>query len=237
MNKWTTKSGYEILQIMSGRSNVFLLMSNDKKYLIDTSTSSNWEKLDNALKSLGIGKIDYLILTHTHHDHAANARKIKDNYNASVIVHRNEAIHLINGEAVLPQGTNPFTKALVNLLGKRIESKFNFEPCSYDILVDSIYDLKDLGINAYILHTPGHSTGSMSLIIDEDIAIVGDAMFGVLKKNVYPPYADNSIELVNSWDKLLSTNCNLFLPAHGSYKDKIELKNNYDQKIKPRIKR
>ena len=232
MNTWKTKSGYTISQIMSGRSNVFFIESGEKYFLIDTSTSSNWEKLNSTLKSMGISKIDYLILTHTHHDHAANAKRIKDNYNASVIVHQNEAVHLIKGEAILPQGTNVFTKTLINLLGKRFEPQFDFESCSYDIAVDSIYDLKSLGLNAYILHTPRDSTGSMSLIIDDEIAIVGDAMFGVLRKSVFPPYADDSKELVNSWEKLLSTNCKLFLPAHGSADSRKQLKQNFNRKMK-----
>lgn len=232
MNTWKTKSGYTILQVMSGRSNVFLIENGEKYFLIDTSTSGNWEKLDNVLQTMNINKIDYLILTHTHHDHAANARRIKDEYNASVIVHQNEAVHLIKGEAVLPQGTNVFTRTLVNLLGKRVEPQFNFEPCSYDITVNSIYNLKGLGLNAYILHTPGHSTGSMSLIIDDEIAIVGDAMFGVLKKSVFPPYADDTKELINSWEKLLSTNCKLFLSAHGSVNNRKQLKQNFKRKMK-----
>ena len=232
MNTWKTKSGYIISQIMSGRSNVFLVKNNEKHFLIDTSTSGNWDKLDRTLKSICISKIDYLILTHTHHDHAANAKRIKDNYSASVIVHQNEAVYLITGSAVLPQGTNAFTKTLISLLGKRMESRFNFEPCSYDIVVDSIYDLKNLGLNAYILHTPGHSFGSMSLIVDDEIALVGDTMFGILKKNVFPPYADNSKELINSWKKLLETSCKLFLPAHGATKDRKQLKQSLNRKMK-----
>ena len=231
MNTWKTKSGYTILQIMSGRSNVFLIENGEMYFLIDTSTKANWKKLDCTLKSIGISKIDYLILTHTHHDHVANAKKVKDEYNASVIVHQNEAVHLIKGEAVLPQGTNIFTRTLINLLGKRIEHQFNFEPCSYDITVDSICNLKSLGLNAYILHTPGHSTGSMSLVVDDEIAIVGDAMFGVFKKSVFPPYADDSKELINSWERLLSTNCKLFLPAHGSAKNRKQLKQNFNRKM------
>ena len=72
----------------------------------------------------------------------------------------------------------------------------------------------------------------MSLIIDDEIAIVGDAMFGVLKKSIYPPYADNSKELINSWEKLLSTNCKLFLPAHGSANSRKQLKQNLGRKMK-----
>jgi len=237
IKRWETPSGYMIVQILSGRSNVFLLTDGKTNILIDTSTDSNWNKLVNMLKSHSFNKIDYLILTHTHHDHAANAGKVKDKYGAIVIVHKNEALHLLNGKATLPQGTNPFTRALINWVGKKVESRFDYEPCSYDIEVDSAFSLKYIGFNAYLLHTSGHSSGSISLIIDDHIAIVGDTMFGIFKNSVFPPYADNPKELVNSWGKLLSTGCILFLPSHGSIKNETQLRKNYNKKMKSRMRR
>lgn len=231
IKKWKTPGGYMIVQILSGRSNVFLLTNGITNILIDTSTDSNWNKLVNRLQMHNLNKIDYLILTHTHHDHAANAGKVKDKYGASVIVHKNEALQLLNGEAILPQGTNLFTRTLINLVGKKVESRFDYEPCPYDIKVDLVFSLNDIGFNAYLLHTPGHSSGSISLIIDDHIAIVGDTMFGISKNSVFPPYADNAIELVSSWGKLLSTGCILFLPSHGSIKNETQLRKNYNKRM------
>jgi hydroxyacylglutathione hydrolase len=57
--------------------------------------------------------------------------------------------------------------------------------------VDSKLDLKDYGFNAYIIHTPGHTIGSMTVVIDDEIAIVGDSMFGIFKWSVLPPYAND----------------------------------------------
>ena len=108
------------------------------------------------------------------------------------------------------------TRFIVNVFGRRLSSRFNYEPCKHDISVDSCFDLKDFGFNAYLLHTPGHTTGSMSLIIDDEIAIVGDCMFGVFKWSILPPFADDSEQLIKSWGKLLSTNCSTFLPSHGT---------------------
>lgn len=230
IKKWETRGGYMIMQILSGRCNVFLLTDGKTNILIDTSTNRNRNKLVNMLELHNINKIDYLILTHTHHDHAANAKKIKDKYGAIVIVHKNESLRLIHGKAALPQGTNPFTRTLINRAGKKIESKFDYEPCPYDIEVDLVFSLKDIGFNAYLLHTPGHSSGSISLIIDDNIAIVGDTMFGIFKNSVFPPYADNIKELVNSWRKLLSTGCVLFLPSHGSIKNETQLRKSYNKK-------
>ena len=76
-----------------------------------------------------------------------------------------------------------------------------------------------------MIKTEGHSSGSISVIVDNEIAIVGDAMFGVFKNSVFPPYADNQTEMINSWNVLLDTDCNTFLPGHGK-----EIKKEFLQK-------
>jgi len=45
--------------------------------------------------------------------------------------------------------------------------------------------------------------------------LVGDTLFGIVPQKAFPPFADNKIDLFKSWEKLLTTNCRLFLPAHG----------------------
>ena len=74
-----------------------------------------------------------------------------------------------------------------------------------------------------IMHTPGHTSGSVSVIIDDEIALVGDTMFGIFRSSVFPPFADNIPELIRSWKSLLETECSLFLPSHGREKTREEL--------------
>jgi Zn-dependent hydrolases, including glyoxylases len=69
--------------------------------------------------------------------------------------------------------------------------------------------------NIRVISTPGHSIGSISVIVDNEVAIVGDALFGIFSNSVFPPFADDVKTLIDSWGKLLKTNCTLFLPAHG----------------------
>jgi glyoxylase-like metal-dependent hydrolase (beta-lactamase superfamily II) len=49
----------------------------------------------------------------------------------------------------------------------------------------------------------------ISIIIDDEIAIVGDAMVGTIPDSIYPPFADDKKLLIKSWKKLLKTaeNC------------------------------
>jgi glyoxylase-like metal-dependent hydrolase (beta-lactamase superfamily II) len=175
-----------------------------------------WPKLQKRLNKLNVKHIDYLILTHTHFDHVDNARRIREKYGAMVIVHKNEASCLSSGENYVPGGTNFFTRTIVSLVSRHRSPKLRSEPCEYDIVAEEILDLTDMGFNAYILHTPGHSSGSVSIIVDDEIALVGDTMFGIFPWSVFPPFADDVKQMTESWGKLLETNCRLFLPGHGT---------------------
>ena len=161
MKTWETKSGCRILQILSGRSNVFLITNGKKNILIDTSPENKWNKLEKKLIDLNINNIDYLILTHTHFDHAANAYRIKKKYNAQVFVHETEASYLTSGKNIIPNGTNLITRTLINLFANSLLPRLGYEPCQPDILVNSSLDLKEFGFEAYIIHTPGHTIGRL----------------------------------------------------------------------------
>jgi len=229
MKIWNTTGGCKVIQILAGRSNVFLVTEGIHNILIDTSIGMTWKLLKIHLNKLNIKHIDYLILTHSHLDHVANAFRIKEKYQAKVIIHKNEAYYLVSGKNHIPGGTSAFTRGLIKAVGF-LASLIKNKPCSYDILVESFLDLKEIaGINAFVLHTPGHSPGSVSVIIDNEIALVGDSMIG--SWGVFPPFADDVQELLESWRKLLDTNCMLFIPSHGTENSRELVEKEYNKKI------
>jgi hydroxyacylglutathione hydrolase len=230
MIAWETKSGYRVIRILSGRSNVFLIKNREKNILIDTSPAYRWKKLEKALQKNKIDHIDYLILTHSHYDHSENALRIKESFKCPVILHRNEEYNLQTGELSIPRGTNIITRFFVNDLAPKISGQFKSEPCRPDILLESVFDMKVLGFDGYILHTPGHSPGSVSIILEDELAIVGDTMFGIFRWSVFPPFADDVSQLIKSWGLLLETNCVLFLPSHGGAKTRLQLQTDYEKR-------
>ncbi|MDP4184421.1 MAG: MBL fold metallo-hydrolase [Bacteroidota bacterium] len=231
MRTWKTSGGCKVIQLMSGRCNVFMLSNGDKNILIDTGRKNSWDKLSAQIEETNVTHFDALILTHTHFDHVENASKVKEKYKTQVIVHQSEGDFLKRGDSPLPQGTILPTRFLISHFGDRLQPVFKYDECDFDILVDSKFDLSSFGFNAYVLHTPGHSCGSLSVIVDDEIAIVGDAMLGVYVGTVFPPFADNVSQMIESWRILLDTGCHTFLPAHGTANSRELLQKCYESRV------
>ncbi len=184
-----------------------------------------------ALEKLKINKLDALILTHTHFDHAENANFIHKNYKPKVIVHQTESDFLHSGDSPLPEGSFFFTKIITRLLARQVQSWFTYESCLADIEVTDNYSLSELGFNAYLIHTPGHSRGSISIIVDDELALVGDEMESIIPYTIFPAFADEPNQVIISWGRLLESNCRLFLPGHGNMITRETLESAYKKKL------
>ncbi len=192
-------------------------------------------KLEEAvpeLDELGVsdGSLAGLVLTHTHYDHAENAAEIKKRYRTKIIVHKKEADYVRKGENPVIHGTLPLTGWISDRLSHLYLSRFfRYQPVDGDLTVADRYDLKSLGFQGHLLATPGHSPGSLSVILENEIAIVGDALFGVFRGSVIPPFAADEKGMVASWEKLLKTGCSLYLPAHGTERGREVLERQYEK--------
>lgn len=82
--------------------------------------------------------------------------------------------------------------------------------CNTDyILENDTFDLlKETGLKGSILHTPGHSADSISLLLADGSAFVGDAamnmppVFGTKHR---PIFIQNMTSVYKSWKKLISS--------------------------------
>jgi len=223
MKQWTTRAGTRIIKILGGRSNVFLISCNGINLLIDTSPAFMAKRLQKNLRKHLRGNLDFLVLTHTHFDHAANTHLIKKIYHPKIVVHNEESRFLSSGDSPLPAGTNLFSSWLVRNFGRRVSKIVRYTGTIADINIDKETSLSEYGINVRILPTPGHTAGSLSIIVDHELALVGDALFGAFRGSCLPPFADDTQELIMSWQLLLNTGCDLFLPSHGGQRTRTIL--------------
>ena len=223
---WKTDRKNEIFLAAGGRSNSYLIPTSDGNILIDTGVKSDYSGLRKNIASLHLvaPKIDYLILTHSHFDHCRNVQRLVEEDGCQVIMSEREAGFASKGYTTIPKGTLGFTKFLSKVGTSIGASHFGYPAFKADVLVSERHVLMDDDIKVELISTEGHSTGSISIIIDNDIALVGDAVIGVIKNWLFPPFADNEKMVIQSWKKLLDTNCHLFLPGHGTpiHRDVLE---------------
>ena len=106
---------------------------------------------------------------------------------------------------------------------------FGYPAFDSDILLGEDQDLllEEAGIR--VMGSPGHSEDSVSILVDDEIALAGDALFGVFRNSVFPPFADDIVLMIRSWQKLLSTPCSVFLPGHGRPVSRALLESEYNK--------
>jgi len=232
MKTWTTKSGQSIVRIFRGRCNCYLLSKANDFILIDAGRGNRWMTLSGRLDRYGVKKetLKAVVLTHCHFDHAENAARIREKYQTRLLAHRLEAEGLAKGENPPIHGTLALTKLLTALLMTPwMVRLLKYPPAHCDLAVEDVLDLHYLGFCAKIVHTPGHSPGSMSVLVDDEIAVVGDTLFGVWPGSVFPPFAADPGVMIKSWARLLDTGCRIFLPGHGSERPRDLLEQQYEK--------
>lgn len=215
MNTWITEKGTKIQLVYMGPSNVYLVSRDGRAFLVDTSTYSAAREVAAGIKEADGPRPSLLVLTHSHYDHAGGAAILKKKYGLKVAVHRYDLGFLATGESPFPEGITPATRAFMALIRLPAEIATRYPGVKADIAVEDDYSLADFGFDARIIHTPGHSEGCQSVIVDGEIALVGDAMYGLSKKSVVSPLADDKHKVFESICRLRESGCKVFLSGHG----------------------
>jgi len=215
-------------------SNAYLVANGRKAILIDCGMKKKEKKILAALKQLQLSPEDIrlIILTHTHYDHAGSIKALQQITGAKILVHKAEARCLKQGYCAFPKGTMWFPK-IMSAIGRALNKWVGrYKPVAPDIVIAKRFDLQPYGIDGYVLPTPGHTAGSLSVVIEKNHAVVGDTLFNIFKHSVYPPYANDQEILLKSWKKLLESGCEYFYPGHGKPFTRERLQKTYAEKKK-----
>jgi glyoxylase-like metal-dependent hydrolase (beta-lactamase superfamily II) len=206
-----------ITRIPLGRANTYVVAHGGQAILIDAGIKKKEKKIIDALWRMHLSPddIQLIVLTHTHYDHCGSLKALKDITGAKILVHEAEVGCLEQGYCEFPKGTMWFSK-IFSSVGRALAKKLGeYAPVSPDITISERFALNGYGIDGYILPTPGHTAGSISVVIEDRHAIVGDTLFNIFKHSVFPPYADDQEALLKSWGELLAIGCEYFYPGHG----------------------
>jgi glyoxylase-like metal-dependent hydrolase (beta-lactamase superfamily II) len=183
-------------------SNSYLLLCM-KPVLIDVGTGANLKATEKRLRAhLDGKKLPTLVLTHMHFDHTGGAAAIQEITGAQAFAHPPDSKALADGDGRL---------TCSGWLGEKQR------PLRISELKDgAVLDCGDAKLE--VLHTPGHSAGSICLLDRETGDLFsGDTVFangGVGRWDL--PTGDHDA-LIDSLARLLKLKIRGLYPGHGPY--------------------
>ncbi|MCX8128883.1 MAG: MBL fold metallo-hydrolase [Clostridia bacterium] len=203
----------------------FILFDTGGHTIIDKQFTDRRESLEKELEKAGCkpGNLKLVVLTHGDNDHAANAAYIREKYKAKIAMHPYDLELVENPDIEKVMGSFRYKSLihkLIFLFMKRIIRKISiktlddFTKFRPDILVDEGYSLAEHGFEAVIVHTPGHTAGSIGIISAEGDLVAGD-MFTNIKKPDTAPNAYDFKSMEISVDRLRNMNIRTVYPGHG----------------------
>lgn len=141
-------------------TNCYIVFDGESKEAMVIDPAGNVEKITEMLDILK-ANLKYIYITHCHGDHTGGVRRLQEEKEGKILIHRLDAA-----------GLNDQNISLTDYIG--------VEPIYLE--ADSIIDDGDLlhlgNLEFKVIHTPGHTCGGSSLYCEkESLVFTGDTLF------------------------------------------------------------
>jgi glyoxylase-like metal-dependent hydrolase (beta-lactamase superfamily II) len=196
--------------MVSNNCNTYLIDASVRT-LIDPGHVQHFGHVEAGLAELGLGldEIGLVLVTHAHPDHMEAVRLFRER-SAKIAMH-------------------PMAWQLIESFGPMIDPNLDVSALRPDLFLEEGRPTAG-GANLEVIHTPGHSPGSVSLYWPGEKALFcGDLIFrdGIGRTDI--PGGDGS-RLKESIRRVAEMDIELLLPGHGEViKGKSAVRNNFKQ--------
>jgi hydroxyacylglutathione hydrolase len=209
----------DVITISLGFGHCYVLKG-DGIIVVDCGEPNKGAVFARSLEKIGISLQDVklVILTHGHWDHIGSAGEIKSLTGAVLAMHRAEVHWLENSLKPLSPGITAWGRVF-NMLHNIFMPFIKVPPVKVDLVLDDEgLSLADFGIPGRVVYTPGHSSGSVTVLLDTGEAFVGDLAMNKFPLRLSPGlpiFADDPSAVISSWRKLIKLGASTVYPAHG----------------------
>lgn len=187
-------------------SNSYTLITNNKIVLIDTGMEQDLPLIDANLQKNGyeLADIDYVLLTHGHADHAGCVKVLREQYGVKVGMHQGDS------KTIEPvEGLVDFTKQLLEGRPRAVSKGVDV-----DFFIDEDSDLSQFGIAGRVIHLPGHTKGSIAILLDDGSIFSGDNLVNY-QVPTGPVIAQVKADAYASFEQLKQLEIKQVYPGHG----------------------
>jgi glyoxylase-like metal-dependent hydrolase (beta-lactamase superfamily II) len=205
-----------------GDVNCYLLEAGGGFILVDTGYSTSCASLENELDKAGCkpGNLRLAVLTHGDIDHTGNCAYLQKKYGVKVAMHGDDMGMAEHGDMSYNRSSNPILSMALRRMPLifRVISLFSrsskYEGYKPDFLVGEGFGLSSYGINAKVVHIPGHSKGSIGVLTEDGNLFCGDLLTN-MDKPALNAIMDDRAAANASVEKLKSFSIATVYPGHG----------------------
>ena len=186
---------------------VYLICCDGRAAIVDAGCGGDDDRLVANVRACGIEpeQVDYLLLTHCHWDHVGGAEALRSHFGCPIVAHEADATALESGDSRL---------TAANWYGETMT------PLTVDVKLDGDHNVIKLGPRSIeVIHTPGHTPGSVVFLVSSDGQRV---LFG---QDVHGPLSDDFGSdrrlYKQSLEKMVTLSADILCEGHfGIYRGK-----------------
>lgn len=164
-----------LIRIKGAISNCYLLPG-EKPVLVDTGAPGDLKRILTTLKQEGlkVEQLALILLTHGHSSSAGCAAELRRRSGAQIAIHAGDLALVRNGRNGVLAAQSNFARFLRPFVDEPFEA---FEP---DLVFHEGISFEPYGLRAQVVPTPGHTPGSISVVLASGEALIGDVLRGSL---------------------------------------------------------
>ena len=197
------------------------IVRDQKTIIVDTGNPGSAPKILAAMEKhhIAIGDVSLILVTHSHLDHSGSAAELQKVLKVPIAMHGLEKEYVENGTRLPLTPKNWFGK----LFKKAPLIKKNVEKFKVDIVLKGGEDLNTYGVDGKVIFTPGHTPGSVSVMLGNGEMIAGDVVSGgvllggMINSDVptWPIFHEDTINSIKSLKQIINLSPTKVHVGHG----------------------
>jgi len=197
--------------------NSYLLRARGGFVVIDTGKPEKRAALEARLRGAGCvpGNLRLIVLTHADYDHAGNAAYLREVFGAPIAMHAADVPRVESGDWRLCLKPKPDRFGLLFRTMAVLIRPGAFEVFTPDALLVDEQDLGPRGLDAKILHLPGHTPGSIGVLTEDGDLFCGDLLDSMMGRPSLEFFIDDMAAAEASLARLRLLGVGAVHPGHG----------------------